>query len=73
LLLGPRGLPDTQSMIVGLHQAVTSGQIPMDQINASVQRIIEMKLHYKILTRDKALQLIDNGEAIVIPSYYAQR
>ena len=73
LLLGPRGLSDTQNMIVGLHQAVMSGQISMDQINASVQRIIEMKLHYKILTRDKALQLIDNGEAIVIPSYYAQR
>jgi hypothetical protein len=60
-------------MIVGLHQAVMSGQISMDQINASVQRIIEMKLHYKILTRDRALQLIDNGEALVIPSNYAQR
>src|SRR2546422_1020259 len=73
LLLGPRGLSDTQNMIVGLHQAVMSGQISMDQINASVQRIIEMKLHYKILTRDKALQLIDNGEAIIIPSYFEQR
>src|SRR5579859_5292815 len=62
LLLGPRGLADTQNMIVGLHAAVMSGQISMDQINASVQRIIEMKLHYKILTRDKALQLIDNSE-----------
>jgi beta-N-acetylhexosaminidase len=50
LLLGPRGLSDTQNMIFGLHQAVMSGQIPMDRINASVQRIIEMKLHYKILT-----------------------
>jgi beta-N-acetylhexosaminidase len=73
LLLGPRGLSDTQNMIFGLHQAVMSGQITMDQINASVQRIIEMKLHYKILTRDRALQLIDNGEALVIPSNYAQR
>src|SRR5438105_694126 len=62
LLLGPRGLSDTQNMIFGLHQAVMSGQISMDQINASVQRILEMKLHYKILTYDKAMQLIDNGD-----------
>jgi len=62
LLLGPRGLSDTQNMIFGLHQAVMSGQISMDQINASVQRILEMKLHDKILTYDKALQLIDNGD-----------
>ena len=62
LLLGPRGLSDTQNMIFGLHQAVMSGQISMDQINASVQRILEMKLHDKILIYDKALQLIDNGD-----------
>jgi beta-N-acetylhexosaminidase len=62
LLLGPRGLSDTQNMILGLHQAVMSGQISMGQINASVQRILEMKLHYKIVTYDKAMQLIDNGE-----------
>ena len=62
LLLGPRGLSDAQNMIFGLHQAVMSGQISMDQINASVQRILEMKLHYKILTYDKAMQLIDHGE-----------
>jgi beta-N-acetylhexosaminidase len=62
LLLGPRGLSDTQNMIFGLHQAVMSGQISMGQINASVQRILEMKLHYKILTYDKAMQLIANGE-----------
>src|SRR6266704_1522001 len=62
LLLGPRGLSDTQNMIFGLHQAVMSGQISMDQINASVQRILEMKLHYKILTYDRAMQLIDNGD-----------
>jgi beta-N-acetylhexosaminidase len=68
LLLGPRGLSDTQNMIFGLHQAVMSGQITMNQINASVQRIIEMKLHYKILTHDLAMQLIDNGEAMLIPS-----
>jgi len=62
LLLGPRGLSDTQNMIFGLHQAVMSGQISMGQINTSVQRILEMKLHYKVLTYDKAMQLIDNGE-----------
>src|SRR5947209_2712714 len=63
LLLGPRGLSDTQNMIFGLHQAVTSGQISMAQINASVQRIIEMKLQYKILTHERAMQLIDTGGA----------
>jgi len=62
LLLGPRGLADTQNMIFGLHQAVMSGQISIAQINASVQRIIEMKLQYKILTHDRAMQLIDTGE-----------
>jgi beta-N-acetylhexosaminidase len=62
LLLGPRGLADTQNMIFGLHQAVMSGQISMAQINASVQRILELKLQYKILTYDKAMQLIDTGQ-----------
>jgi beta-N-acetylhexosaminidase len=62
LLLGPRGLSDTQNMIFGLHRAVMSGQISMKQINVSVQRILEMKLHYKILTFDQAMQLIDDGE-----------
>ncbi len=64
LLLGPRGLADTQNMIFGLHQAVMDGQISIDQINASVERILELKLHYKILTHDEALQLIANGEAM---------
>ena len=60
LILGPRGLSDTQSMITGLKQAVQSGQISMDKINASVQRILELKLKYKILSHDRAMQLIDN-------------
>jgi beta-N-acetylhexosaminidase len=68
VLLGPRGLADTQNMIFGLHQAVMNGQISIDQINASVQRILEMKLHYKILTHDRALQLIDNGKAMEVGS-----
>jgi len=68
LLLGPRGLADTQNMIFGLHQAVMKGQISIDKINASVERILEMKMHYKILTRDEALQLIDNGEMMEMGS-----
>jgi beta-N-acetylhexosaminidase len=61
LLLGPRGLADTQHMIYGLHQAVMNGQISQAQIDASVTRILEMKLHYKIIPRDKALQLARNA------------
>ena len=64
LILGPRGLQDTVTMLTNLKQDVTGGQISMNRINASVQRILEMKLHYKIMTHDKAQQLIDNGEAV---------
>ncbi len=63
LILGPRGLHDTQSMITGLHQAVVSGEISMEQINASVQRILELKLRYGIISRTRALQLVTNGAA----------
>ncbi len=66
LLLGPRGLADTQNMLFGLHQAVTSGQISQSQIDASVMRILLLKLRYKIISRDKALSLaggVGNGEA----------
>ena len=58
LLLGPRGLSDTAEMINGLKQAINNGQISQDVINSSVARILEMKLHYKILSHDKAMQLI---------------
>ncbi len=69
LILGPRGLSDTQSMLTGLKQALQSGQITMNEINASVQRILELKLKYKILSQDRALQLIDNaGANIMHPS-----
>jgi beta-N-acetylhexosaminidase len=61
LLLGPRGLADTQHMIYGLHQAVTSGQISQAQIDASVARILEMKIHYKIISHDKAMLLARNA------------
>src|ERR1700686_4553349 len=64
LLLGPRGLADTQNMIYGLHQAVINGQISQAQIDASVARILEMKLHYKIISHDKALQLARNAVGV---------
>jgi len=60
LLLGPRGLADTQHMIYGLRQAVSSGQISQAQIDASVARILEMKIHYNIIPHDKAMQLARN-------------
>ncbi len=60
LLLGPRGLADTQHMIYGLRQAVSSGQISQAQIDASVARILEMKIHYKIISHDTAMQLARN-------------
>ena len=65
LLLGPRGLADAQKMIYGLHQAITSGQISQAQIDASVARILTLKMHYKIISHAKALQLARapvNGE-----------
>ncbi|HLG60618.1 MAG TPA: glycoside hydrolase family 3 N-terminal domain-containing protein [Ktedonosporobacter sp.] len=57
LLLGPRGLAETQTMLFGLRQAVQNGQIAMSQIDASVMRIIALKLKYKIIPHDLALQL----------------
>ena len=58
LILGPRGLQDTVTMLANLKQAVTSGQLSLDSINASVLRIIQMKLHYNILTRTQAQQML---------------
>jgi beta-N-acetylhexosaminidase len=57
LLLGPRGLNDTQTMIYGLQQAVTTGQISTSQIDASVTHILALKLKYKIITSNEAMQL----------------
>ncbi len=57
LILGPRGLSDTVNMLYGMKQAVTSGQIPQSTIDASVQRIIAMKLNYNIIPHALALQL----------------
>jgi beta-N-acetylhexosaminidase len=66
LLLGPRGLSDTQNMIAGLRQAVLSGQIPLSQIDASVTRILTLKLKYHLIPHQQALQLaryFDYGES----------
>ncbi|HLX55641.1 MAG TPA: glycoside hydrolase family 3 N-terminal domain-containing protein [Ktedonobacteraceae bacterium] len=60
LVLGPRGLQDTVTMLASLKQAVTSGQLSLAAINASVQRILELKLRYKIITRNQALQMLSN-------------
>lgn len=62
LILGPRGLQETQTMLAGIKQAVASGTISMDKINASVQLILQLKLQYKVLSRTLALQLIQSGK-----------
>ncbi len=57
LLLGPRGLAETQTMIYGLKQAVLNGTLSQSQIDASVTRILALKLQYKILSYTSALQM----------------
>ncbi len=57
LLLGPRGLAETQTMIYGLKQAVLNGTLSQSQIDASVTRILALKLQYKILSHASALQM----------------
>ena len=57
LLLGPRGLAETQTMIFGLKQAVLNGTLSQSQIDASVTRILALKLQYNILSHDRALQM----------------
>jgi|GEM_PF-527244 len=57
LILGPRGLTDTQNMLNGLYQAVTTGQISESAINASVERILELKMQYKVIPYSEALKL----------------
>jgi beta-N-acetylhexosaminidase len=63
LILGPRGLQETMTMLSALKQAVNNGTISMDKINTSVQLILEMKLHYKVLSHDKAIQLIEGTQS----------
>lgn len=57
LLLGPRGLAETQTMLYGLKQAVLNGTLTQSQIDASVTRILALKLQYNILSHDRALQM----------------
>lgn len=61
LILGPRGLQETQTMLAGLKQAVTSGTISINKINVSVQLILQLKLQYKILSHQQAIQMITGG------------
>ncbi|MBA2392762.1 MAG: hypothetical protein H0V70_08445 [Ktedonobacteraceae bacterium] len=57
LILGPRGPIETNTMLVGLRQAVHSGQISMSQIDASVTRILQLKMKYNIVSYNLALRL----------------
>lgn len=57
LLLGPRGLAETQTMLYGLKQAVLNGTLTQSQIDASVTRILALKLQYKIVSHAYALQM----------------
>lgn len=57
LILGSRGLADTVNMLNGLHQAVTTGQLNQSQIDASVERILELKMQYKVISYTEALHL----------------
>jgi beta-N-acetylhexosaminidase len=61
LLLGPRGLAETQKMLIGLRQAVQQGQLSLEQINAAVTRILALKLKYSILSQRQALQLVGDA------------
>jgi beta-N-acetylhexosaminidase len=57
LLLGPRGPRETLSMLQVLDQAVKNGEISMSQIDASVERIVQLKLKYNIIEHMQGLQL----------------
>lgn len=57
LLLGPRGLSETATMLEGLTQAVHSGMLSMRQIDTSVTRILALKLKYNIISHEQALLL----------------
>jgi beta-N-acetylhexosaminidase len=68
LLLGPRGLQETRSMLAALKQAVSAGTIAIDRINTSVRLILQMKLGARVLTRTQALRMIGNGNGPVTPA-----
>jgi beta-N-acetylhexosaminidase len=60
LLLGPRSLNETQTMLYDLKQAVNTGQLSTGQIDASVTRILALKLKYRIIPHDMALHIVGN-------------
>lgn len=68
LILGPRGLQETRTMLASLKRAVSTGAVSLDRINASVQVILRMKLDYKILSRAQALRMIGNGGGPMTPA-----
>lgn len=68
LLLGPRGLQETRSMLASLKAAVTAGTIAIERINTSVRLILQMKLAAKILSRTRALQMIGNQSGPMTPA-----
>lgn len=59
LLLGPRGLTETATMLEGLTQAIHSGTISLQQIDASVTRILALKLKYNVISHEQALLLAE--------------
>src|SRR5581483_3582753 len=64
LILGPRGPQETQTMLTSLKEAVGNGTISQDKIDTSVQLILQMKLHSNILSRARALQIINSGKGV---------
>lgn len=69
LILGPRSLSENASMLTGLKAAVASGTIPLSKINTSVQLILQMKLHYHILSHAKALQILNQQSGTPTPDH----
>lgn len=58
LLLGPRSLLETQTMLASLKQAVIGGEISQNSIDTAVNRILALKLKYHILSHAEILQLL---------------
>jgi beta-N-acetylhexosaminidase len=68
LLLGPRGLQETRTMLAGLKRALASGAIALEKINTSVRLILQMKLDAKILSRTQALRMLGEGSGTMTPA-----
>jgi beta-N-acetylhexosaminidase len=63
LLLGPRGLLETRTMLSGLKQAINKGDITVAQLDASVKRILELKMQYQIISPEQAIRLAAGASA----------